>query len=189
MPKNVVRQSLNKPLHKVGLWRMSSWAMHHKRLTAAGLVVFMVAAIPIASLALSDTGGIAQQAQQKTSPDQTKDAQEPGGQKESSTITEEGEQPMQSDIKIESNSSLQGSDSSDVDVRVNGQNIPVPHNGSVHKQMQSDDGNATIDIQVDNNSSTHNSSSSSTVIVEQHSYTTGDETEDTGGSSRHPDRR
>lgn len=188
MPKNVVRQSLNKPLHKVGLWRVSSVVMRHKRFTAAGVAVLMVAAVPIASLAISDAGKSSRQAQQKNSSDVTSHEQEPEKQNESPEITEKEGQPMRNEVKVESKRKAEGPQGATVDVTVNGQGVAVPQNGSVHKRMTDSDSKSTVDIQVDNNSSSQNSSSS-TVIIEQHSFSTGDETKDTGGSGRHPDRR
>jgi hypothetical protein len=46
-------------------------------------------------------------------------------------------------------------------VEVNGQIIPVPENGSVHKTIQSPDGNSVVDVTVENNNGGFTSSSSS----------------------------
>lgn len=56
--------------------------------------------------------------------------------------------------------------SSHTSLMINGQNIPVPENGSIHKQMQTNNGTTSVDLKVDNNSSqsTSNDVNSSTSI-------------------------
>lgn len=94
---------------------------------------------------------------------------------------------MNSDIKVESQTKASDPGKSNVDVMVNGQNVPVPENGSVRKHISDNNGETTVDIRVDNDSSSQ--SSSSTVAIEQHSYSSGDITQDEGGTGRHPARR
>jgi hypothetical protein len=49
-------------------------------------------------------------------------------------------------------------------VRVNNQTIPLPSNGSIHKTIQSDDGNTKLNVSIDASSSTSNQSNSSTSV-------------------------
>jgi hypothetical protein len=46
-------------------------------------------------------------------------------------------------------------------VQVNGNNVPVPNNGSVHKEISTGSGNASIDVSVQSNGSSNTESSSS----------------------------
>lgn len=46
-------------------------------------------------------------------------------------------------------------------VQVNGDTIPVPNNGSVHKEISTGSGNASIDVSVQSNGSSNSASSSS----------------------------
>lgn len=46
-------------------------------------------------------------------------------------------------------------------LRVNGDNVPIPDNGSVHKEISTGSGNASIDVNVQSNGSTNSESSSS----------------------------
>ncbi len=110
---------------------------------------------------------------------------QPGSEAKSNAS--EGAKSMDSDIKVESKIESSGAERSDVDVTVNGQNVPVPENGTVHKRLSGNNGETTVDVRVDNGSSSQ-SSSSSTVIIEQHSYSSGDTTNE-GGTGRHPARR
>jgi hypothetical protein len=58
---------------------------------------------------------------------------------------------------ISSSSSNSGSSSSTSKLTVNGQNVPIPANGSVRKSLDTDTG--SVDISVDNNSISSNNSS------------------------------
>lgn len=191
MPKNIIRQSQSRLFSKNGLRHVSAVILRHKRLTAVSVAALLVAA-PIASYALANGGSEApyqshsEASEQPSS--QALSTRELSGELEQHAPEEKEDQPMQSDIKAESHSNSQGGDSPEVDVTVNGQHIPVPHNGSVHKRMTGSEGESTVDIQVNNSTDTNNSSSS-TVIIEQHSHSTGSEASNSDGNSRHPDRR
>lgn len=95
-----------------------------------------------------------------------------------------------SETKVQVNSTQQSSGSGDeVEVHVNGQKVPVPKNGQVHKRI-SDNGNETVvDVQVENGGSNHSTNSSTNISVEQHSYSSGDVTKEGGSNNRHPRRR
>lgn len=84
----------------------------------------------------------------------------------------------------------QGSNS-EVDVTVNGQDVPVPDNGSVHKTLTDGSSKTIVDIKVNGHQSvSSNSNSSTTIEVNSHSISIGDEPQDdpTAGG-RHPARR
>ncbi|HEY8886790.1 MAG TPA: hypothetical protein VIM31_04835 [Candidatus Microsaccharimonas sp.] len=60
-------------------------------------------------------------------------------------------------------------------VRVNGTAVPVPHNGSIHKEISTGSGNASIDVNVQSNGSTNvESSSSINLSVSSSSSTVGE---------------
>jgi cytoskeletal protein RodZ len=54
--------------------------------------------------------------------------------------------------------------SSQIDVEVNGQAIPVPENGSTHQVIQNDGGKTTVDINANSSTSGSSKSSSSTDV-------------------------
>lgn len=76
---------------------------------------------------------------------------------------------------------------SDTTVRVNGQNIPVPENGSVHKTVPTEGGHTSIDIDQHTSSSGGQQSSSTRIEVESRSSSTSSGTD--SSSSRHTRRR
>lgn len=96
----------------------------------------------------------------------------------------QSENSGQSSFSASSDTSTDQSASSG-SVTVNGETIPVPKNGSVHKVVPSADGNTSVNIQMNNGSSsvsTHSYSSSVTtqngqtsVQIDQHSSTSGTE--------------
>lgn len=73
-----------------------------------------------------------------------------------------------------------------VDVTVNGQTVPVPQSGSVHKHFSSKDGQTVVDVRVEGGGNAQSRSSTSIEINSQ-SFSSGSETN--GGEGRHPDRR
>ena len=106
-----------------------------------------------------------------------------------SSVDEQTKSNHSSEVEVNSDSNASGSGNSDVDVTINGQNVPVPENGTIHKRM-SDNGNETVvDIQIDNDSSSNNSSSSSTTIdIDSQSHSSGQDNSERG-NGRHPERR
>jgi hypothetical protein len=52
--------------------------------------------------------------------------------------------------------------SSTTNIKVNGQSIPVPNNGSVHRTMKSNDGQTTTQVTIDHSSTSNTQNSSST---------------------------
>lgn len=65
---------------------------------------------------------------------------------------------------------------------INGQNVPIPNNGSVHKNVQSN--NQSVDVRVNNSSSSTNQSGSSLNIqIQSHSTSTGTDTDSDDDSS------
>lgn len=54
---------------------------------------------------------------------------------------------------------------SNVEVRVNGEPVTVPENGSVHKEINTENGSASIDVSSQSHTSTGNSSSQSSINV------------------------
>lgn len=188
------RQHQTKLLSRGGLQRRTSVRLTGpQRIIVMTVAALMIAAISIASQAIAGVDRSAPQSRQEASGQPTSQSlgtlEQSGAPVQVSTEREDAS--MQSDIHIQSqsSSSSQGVDATGVDVSVNGQDIPVPQNGSVHKQIADSNGQSVIDIQVGNSSDEGTSSSSSTVIIEQYSYSTGSETKKSGGSSRHPDRR
>lgn len=76
---------------------------------------------------------------------------------------------------------VQAGTGSNTQVTVNGQSVPVPDNGSVHKTYTTNNGHTTVDV---TNSSTNSYSSSSTVNINSFSYSsnTVNGSSTTGGS-------
>ncbi len=60
-----------------------------------------------------------------------------------------------------STNSMSDSSKSSVQVTVNGETVPVPENGSVHRTLQSADGQTTLDVSTSSDGGASNSSSSS----------------------------
>lgn len=163
----------------------------NKQFGYMAIVMVLVLAIPLAVRAISGDQIVNDELRQaEVAPEQYVD--QPIVKTVPTSSNKEGVESMKSDITVKSKSKIsgEGSENSDVDVRVNGQNVPVPKNGSIYKQVSGSDGKTTVDVQVNNGSSSSQSSSSSTVIIEQYSHSSGDVTSEEGGvSSRHPDRR
>lgn len=198
MKKNVIQESISNLFSNSGLSMIAPSVMKRKQTLTIISAVVLIAGAPIASKAMGD-----RQKEAPTNNDiervnvrnvdtvgEKEESKKPTISKQSSITTEKGSRPMQTDIKIDSNSTSTNSANSSVDVNVNGQKVPVPKNGSVTKHLSSNNGNSSVNVTVDNNSSTHNSSSSSTVIIEHHSSSTGSEdNSELGGNARHPARR
>lgn len=55
---------------------------------------------------------------------------------------------------------------SDVKVRVDGKTIDVPENGSIHKEITTENGSASIDVSTQSNSSSNNSRTRSSIKVD-----------------------
>jgi len=72
----------------------------------------------------------------------------------------------QSDIvETSTNTSAQPDQSrSSSTVRINNQSIQLPPNGSIHKTIQSDDGQTKLNVSIDTSSTTDNQSNSSTSV-------------------------
>lgn len=163
----------------------------YRRLGYVMAVMTTALVIPLAVQALSQDPTSQKERQPHNSPvvsDRLPSQSEPDKVK-NQTDENEGGQTVDSNIKVESQTNSNSIKGTDVDVSVNGQKVPVPENGIVHKSITSNNGQTTIDIHVDNKSNS-SSSSSSSVVVEQHSYSSGDTAQSEGGiSSRHPARR
>lgn len=76
----------------------------------------------------------------------------------SSTTTPLSNSSENIDVNISGNNSPQTS------VRIDGQSVPVPADGSTHQVIQNDNGKTTVDINVNSNSSGTSSTRSSTKI-------------------------
>jgi hypothetical protein len=64
-------------------------------------------------------------------------------------------------IHVDVSASSQGSNAAQTDVMVNGQPVQVPANGSVHKDITSEQGTASVDVSQQSSTSSGNSSSTS----------------------------
>lgn len=71
----------------------------------------------------------------------------------------------------------QTSDSSS-QLTINGENVPMPDNGSVHKSIPSNNGNVKVDVSIQNNGSTSNYSSSGSTSL--HIYSNNNSTSVSG---------
>lgn len=84
----------------------------------------------------------------------------------------------QSKLSIDSDSESHGSDGSSnntTNLKVNGQDIEVPENGSLHKQIESDGHKTTIDVESHSSSSddgSHNTQSTN-LNISSHSSASG----------------
>lgn len=82
---------------------------------------------------------------------------------------------------------VQGS-TTDAEVTVNGQAIPVPENGIVNKTIPSNDGETDVNIRIKNSQSVTDVNNSSTHIdIYSESHSTGSDSNEE--NSRHPTRR
>lgn len=169
-----------------GMKHTQAFFSRHKKIqygTAATLAVF---AAPFAAHAMN--GGLSQE----PAPQGNSASQKESVQKQTAGDgATQGAFSDTSKTEVQVDSSRQYSDSggSDVDVHVNGQKVPVPKNGQVHKRI-SDNGNETVvDVQVENGGSNHSTKSSTNISVEQHSYSSGDVTKEGGSNNRHSRRR
>ncbi len=78
-------------------------------------------------------------------------------QTESSNPSTGGNQPtVNTNVKVDAQAGVK--------VNVNGQDIPVPQNGTVHKEMPGASSNSNVSVTVVNNSSTKNNNTSSTHV-------------------------
>jgi hypothetical protein len=95
-----------------------------------------------------------------------------------SSKTEKPSVSVRSEEKLRS--STEQTANHDVDVRVNGQKVPVSKNGSVHKRMTSGGNETVVDVHVkDSSRSSGSATSSTTITVDSHSV--NDEGNDEGG--------
>jgi hypothetical protein len=83
-----------------------------------------------------------------------------------------------STVETITNTSSPGQSQSTTNVRVNDQTIPIPPNGSVHKTIQSDNGQTKLNVSVDVSSSAQSTTSSSVQLnVSSQQETTIDNSE------------
>lgn len=79
------------------------------------------------------------------------------------------------EVKVETDSSSDA-DYNDVNVTINGQKVPVPERGSIHRKMTGNNSETSVDIQIDNQSGSSGSThQSTTIMVDGHSYDTDDD--------------
>lgn len=95
----------------------------------------------------------------------------------------------QTSVDVSTQTSASGAHgSSSTEVSINGQSIPVPPNGHLHKEVTDDGNHTTVDISVEGHQSGSASNHSSTTVeVNGHSADIEDQT-DTRGGLRHPNR-
>lgn len=94
------------------------------------------------------------------------------------------EQVMQTQASAQSHSSAGESQSTQAKLRVNGQTITLPENGSVHKQITSAGGTTNLDVSIQSASSgsdTTNTSSSSSLTVQTTTESSTDSTSEVSG--------
>jgi hypothetical protein len=158
--------------------RAHALATRHKRFNGAALVLALLTT-PLAFQAATIT-----LATEPYPPEENTDSSqhiEQPDMKVKADTNEKSQASVQNEVKVESNSesSSENSGSNQVDVTINGQKVPVPENGSVHKRMTSNGSETVVDVQVDGQSSSHSSSSSSTSItVNQHSSNTSNDNDE-----------
>lgn len=76
--------------------------------------------------------------------------------------------PHGSDIRLESKSESSNGGDSTVDVTVNGQAVPVPNNGSVHKRMTTNGSETIVDVNINNGAGSNGSSTTNTTVEIDH---------------------
>lgn len=84
-------------------------------------------------------------------------------QKTPEAVTDSQATAGSSSEKADGNSST-NIHSSEINVEIDGQTIPVPENGSTHQVIQNDNGKTTVDISVDSDTSGSNKTRTSTDI-------------------------
>lgn len=153
MPRAKIARSLGPRCRKFNYW-------------SALILALLVA--PFAAQAMPDNGtfeadseAYAEQSSPSTSqaePEVKADAGEVG----SSTV---------GSVEVETKRST-GSDSSEVDVTINSKKVSMPENGSLHKEINSNNGRTVVDVRIDSESSS-GSEVSSSATVEVNSHTLG----------------
>ncbi len=194
MRKNIFNGREPRHLGILGMKRVFIFGSHRRALACLALVVSVLFVVPLVVFAMNNEAvlykdpslrGAKIENQTVESQTDNNNANEQAGAKAT-----KGAEAMNTDIKVEATSD--SSKETSTSVVVNGQKVPMPANGTLHKEISNGSSNTTVDVKVDNKSETYNSStSSSTVIIEQHSYSSGDSTtsEGSNSNSRHPMRR
>lgn len=165
------------------LKRLRALISKNKKISYGSAVAVAFLALPLGAYALGGTSG-------NNSPRMiTKDTQQPEN-KSNTTVSSGG-----SDNNSRGNPSTEssgvgsgvGGNDNNVNVTVNGQAIPAPENGTVHKQLKDEKNNSVVDVMIDNNSSHANqdgtSSSFTSVEINQHSYSSSTDEESNMGRS------
>lgn len=106
-----------------------------------------------------------------------------------STNTGEASNESEATVDVSTDSSGgQTSGSSTTEVTVNGESIPVPQNGSVHKKVKGS--NTTVDVSIESHNSGYFSSNNSSTTVEvEHNSSGDDEQADSRGGDRYSNHR
>jgi hypothetical protein len=136
--------------------------------SAAALTLFVA---PFAVQAVTDSGD---QTDQTSAPNNTESQARPPEPTSESENKHDVKGQSTSTVDVQSNSSSSGNGNTEVDVTINGQKVPVPKNGQVHKTITENGNQTTVDIQVDNEANSTNVNSSSTSIEVDSSSTNSD---------------
>ena len=155
-----------------------SLASKHKRLNYGSALVLAVLAVPFAVQAVNGS----------FEPDNEVQVERSEEQMQLPEVKAEATQESSSSSSENTQQGSSSSSNSDVNVQVNGQNVPMPESGTLHKRITDGNSETVVDVEIDNGSGSSTSSSSTSIHINQHSFSSGDETQE-GGNSRHPARR
>jgi len=171
------------------LKRVRAFISRNKKIGYGSVVAVAVLALPLGvyafgSIANHDAvGGDNSEMTVKSTPEMEPDSKATVSSKGS----ENGSGSSSSDESATNSSS--GRNDNNVNVTINGQTIPTPENGTVHKRLKDDENKSVVDVTIDNKSSQPNqygsTSSSTSVDVNQHSYSSSTGEENNTGRSEY----
>ena len=193
MRKNIFNGREPRHLGILGMKRVFIFGSRRRALACLALAVSVLFVVPLAVFAMNNEAVLYKDPSLRRAKieNQTVESQKANNNanEQAGAKATKGAEAMNTDIKFEATSD--SAKETSTSVVVNGQKVPMPANGTLHKEISNGSSNTTVDVKVDNKSETYNSStSSSTVIIEQHSYSSGDSTtsEGSNSNSRHPMR-
>lgn len=125
-----------------------------------------IVAIGAAVLVITPTAAIA--IQNLSTPSNNSTAGTSGSVGATGVITPPASSVTQQSTQTGNSNNTQGGSATTTQVTVNGQQVPVPANGSVQKTITTENGQTTVNVS--NTSTSNNNSSSSNVNISSHSY-------------------
>ena len=160
-----------------GTKRAHALFSHHKKISywSAAVLAMLVAPFAVQALVPVNTGGSESGSELFIEENAT----------DVKSVADEPQSSRNSEVEVNTNAEASSSGNSDADVTINGQKVPVPKDGSIHKRMSSNGSETIVDVQIDNDSgSNSNSSSSTTIIIDSHSSNSSESNDERSGIGR-----